>query len=455
MENNSKHRLLIVEDEPVYAELIKYKMGLNPDIHTSIYNSGQELLKKLPFSNCVITLDINLPDTNGLVLLKTLKQKMPDCPVIILSGQDKIETAIECLNSGAFDYIIKDIHALDKLWHSVHRAIEQLSLKSEIHSLKKTIENHQKSRLPIIGSSSAMQPVYEIIEKAAGSSINVIIAGETGTGKELVAKAIHRLSDRKNKPFIAVNVAAFPKDLIESELFGYEKGAFTGALQNKPGKLEEANGGYLFLDEVSEMDISMQAKLLRALQEMEISRLGSNKTIPLNFRLIAASNKNLKEEVNSGRFREDLYYRLLGLKIELPPLRKRGGDIVLLADYFIEKFAGINLLKSKKLSDAALKKLISHPFPGNVRELKAIVETALVISNSEYINEQDIIIEKTEQNQLPEDDTITMEEFQQKIIVSRLKKHKGNVVKTANSLKIGKSTIYKMLQEGKINPDLL
>jgi transcriptional regulator with PAS, ATPase and Fis domain len=289
------------------------------------------------------------------------------------------------------------------------------------------------------------------MEKTITNNIPIEIYGETGTGKELVAKAIHFNSLRKSKPYIALNVAAFPKELIESELFGYEKGAFTGALLSKPGKLEEANGGTLFLDEISEMDPSMQAKLLRAIQEMEINRLGSNKSIKLNFRIITASHKNLLQEVKEGRFREDLYYRLMGMKIELPPLRKRGNDILVLANHFISNYAKWNKLEVKQFSEEAKSALLKYRYPGNVRELKAITETAYVMSDTNTIQEEDLQLNEVNLLENILGQHLTLEEYNIKIIEHFLQRNNQNVLKTAQDLGIGKTTVYRYINEGKIH----
>jgi DNA-binding NtrC family response regulator len=291
--------------------------------------------------------------------------------------------------------------------------------------------------------------VFSLLEKSSRANITVTINGETGTGKELAAKAIHFNSDRMKKPFVAINVAAIPKELIESELFGYEKGAFTGADQARAGKFEEANNGTVFLDEIGEMSLSMQSKLLRALQEREVIRLGSNKVIPINVRIIVATHRDLLQEVKEGRFREDLYYRLLGIRLELPPLKERGNDIVLLAKSFVSEFCKENKLPNKDFSQDALGKLMHYSFPGNVRELKAIVEVAIVMSDNTILEADDILFNK----RLDVDDFIqedlTLEEYNCKIIKGYLLKHDNNVAKVSEKLQIGKSTIYRMIKEGK------
>jgi len=289
-----------------------------------------------------------------------------------------------------------------------------------------------------------------LLEKSAKANITVSIAGDTGTGKELAAKAIHFNSPRMKKAFVAINVAAIPKELIESELFGYEKGAFTGADQTKIGKFEEAQNGTIFLDEIGEMDLNMQAKLLRVLQERELSRLGSNKMIPLDVRIIVATHRDLLKEVQKGTFREDLYYRLLGISLEMPPLNVRGGDIILLSKIFISDFCKENGLVKKELTQPAIDKLLKYNYPGNVRELKAVSEIAVVMSEGQTIEEEDIQFNYRidVENFMQED--LTLEEYNCKIIKMNLTKYNNNVLKVADKLSVGKSTIYRMIKEGKI-----
>lgn len=288
------------------------------------------------------------------------------------------------------------------------------------------------------------------MEKAAQSKITVSISGETGTGKEVVAKAIHYNSDRRNKPFVAVNITAIPKDLMESELFGHEKGSFTGAQTRRVGLFEEADKGSIFLDEIGEMDINLQAKLLRVLQEMEVKRVGSNKPVPIDVRVIVATHKNLAEEVKNGNFREDLYYRLLGLPIQLPPLRDRGNDILLIAKHFIDVYCKENKVKKLNLSTKAQNKLLDYPFPGNIRELKAIIELACVMAENGTIEEENILFNSTSSLADLLSQELTMEEYTHRIIKNYLEKYDRNVLLVAKKLDIGKSTIYRLIQANKI-----
>ena len=290
-----------------------------------------------------------------------------------------------------------------------------------------------------------------MLEKASRTNINVSVTGETGTGKEVISKAIHYNSDRKKKPFVAVNMAAIPRELIESELFGYEKGAFTGAMARKTGKFEEANKGTLFLDEIAELDLSLQSKILRVLQEREVTRVGGNERIPLDVRLIVATHKNLLEEVKKGNFREDLFYRIMGLPIDLPPLRERGNDILLLAKHFLEDFCKSNKMDAITISQEAKDKLMKYNYPGNVRELKAIIDLSAVMCDGRQICDADIYFASVTMGDSFTNEEKTMKEYTIDIIKHFLKKYDNNIVKAAEKLDIGKSTIYKMIQNKEIS----
>jgi DNA-binding NtrC family response regulator len=295
-----------------------------------------------------------------------------------------------------------------------------------------------------------LKKIFALMEKATKTNINVSITGETGTGKELVAKAIHYNSDRKKKTFVAVNMAAIPRELVESELFGHEKGAFTGALTRKIGKFEEANGGTIFLDEIAELDLSLQSKILRVLQEREVVRVGGNEKVKLDIRLVVATHKNLLEEVKQGRFREDLYYRIIGLPIDLPPLRERGSDILILAKHFIDEFTKENKMKPLSLSQGARDKLMQYAFPGNVRELKAIVELAAVLSNGEEILAEDFNLNNNSSDLSLLNEEKTLRQYTIDIIRHYLNRYDQDVLLVADKLDIGKSTIYKMIQQKEI-----
>jgi DNA-binding NtrC family response regulator len=443
-------KIYLVEDDPWYGQLLKHNLSLNPDYEIDLFTNAKDCLAALYRKPDLICLDYGLPDMKGDVLLAEIHNKYKNLPIIVISGQEDITVAVSLLKLGALDYIIKDNHTKDLLWKSVNSIRENINLRQEVEDLKVQLQTNFSFENSIIGQSDAIKNIFKLIEKAIRSTINVSLTGETGTGKEVVAKAIHYNSDRKNKPFIAVNMAAISRDLVESELFGHEKGAFTGAMNLKKGKFEEANGGTLFLDEIAEMDLNLQSKLLRALQEREVVRVGGNTKVSFDIRLISATNKNMAEEVKKGNFREDLYFRIIGLPIELPTLRERGQDIILLARHFINEYATQNKIKQLNISPAAKEKLLKYNFPGNVRELKAIIDLACVMCDGKEIQYADISY-----HQVGGDDFFTSSEKTLKVYISDiisyyLKKHNQNVVLVAEKLDIGKSTIYNMLKSGEI-----
>jgi len=443
-------KIFVVEDDAWYAELLVYHLSLNPDYEVLKFSTAKECLAQLHQQPGVITLDYTLPDMNGADVLKKILGFNPNIQVVVISGQENITTAIDLLKKGAYDYIVKDDDARNRLWNTINNIRKNLLLKEEVEQLREEIGQRYDFSKAIIGNSDAMKRVFVMMDKAARTNITVSLSGETGTGKELVAKAIHYNSARNRKPFVPVNVASIPRDLIESELFGHEKGAFTGAVARRLGKFEEANGGTLFLDEIAELDISLQSKLLRVLQEKEITRVGSNQCVPIDARIVVATHKNLNEETRSGNFREDLYYRLLGLPIHLPPLRDRNNDILVIAKHLIEEFCRANKIKRKTLSTDSQKKLLNYPFPGNVRELKAIVELAVVMSDEEIIESHSISFTRSTSVADILNEELTLDEYNARIIRHYLSKHNNNVLKVADILKVGKSTIYRLLKEGKV-----
>ncbi len=440
-------KIFVVEDDAAYSKFLKYVLSLNPDFETEFYTTGKECLDHLYQKPSVITLDYSLPDMPGEKVLKAIREFDPNISVIIVSAQEKIGTAVELLKLGAFDYITKDEDAKERILNSIKNARNKTSLIREIGRLQQEISVKYDFEKSIIGNSTAIKTVFENIERAVKSQITVSITGETGTGKELIAKAIHYNSKRKNKPFVAVNIAAIPSELIESELFGHEKGAFTGALQKRIGKFEEAEGGTIFLDEIGEMDISLQAKLLRVLQEKEVVRVGGNQTIKLDVRVLVATHRNLQEEVKAKKFREDLYYRLLGLPIHLPPLRERGQDVILLAKHFLDQFTKENQLPKIKISAEAQAKLMQHPFPGNVRELKSVIDLAAVLTDGDELKAQDITFSNPISSESMMLKEMTLQEYTYTIIRSYLNKYDNNVLDVAKRLDIGKSSIYRYLKE--------
>jgi len=439
--------IFVVEDDPAYTKFMRYVLSLNPDFEVDFFTSGKECLNQLHKKPSVITLDYSLPDMSGEKVLKAIREFDPNINVIIVSAQEKIGTAVELLKLGAFDYITKDEEAKDRILNSIRNAGNKTFLIREIDRLKQEIEVKYEFEKSIIGNSSAIKQIFDLLEKAAKTQITVSITGETGTGKELAAKAIHYNSKRKNKPFVTVNVAAIPRDLIESELFGHEKGAFTGAIQRRIGKFEEAEGGTIFLDEIGEMDINLQAKLLRVLQEKELTRVGGNQVIKLDVRVLVATHRNLQDEVKNKTFREDLYYRLLGLPILVPPLRERGQDILLLAKHFLDQFAKENHMAKIKISNEAQEKLLKYPYPGNVRELKSVIDLAAVMSDGVELQAKDIAFNNMVSENMFLLKEMTLQEYNYHIIRNYLTKYNDNVMEVAIRLDIGKSSIYRYLKE--------
>jgi DNA-binding NtrC family response regulator len=442
-------KIFVVEDSEWYNRLLVHTLSLNPDYEIKSFFNGKDFLNCLFESPDIVTLDYRLPDFTGLDVLKRIREENSDVQVILISEQADIETVVSLLKMGAYDYISKTEDIKDRLLNTVKNIRNGIGLKREITTLRREVQKKYSFRDSILGESHAIKTVYDRIEKALSTNITVIISGETGTGKELVAKAIHYNSKRKDKSFVTVNVAAIPSELIESELFGHEKGSFTGAAYRRIGRFEEADGGTLFLDEIGEMELSLQAKLLRVLQEKEIVRIGSNKPVRTDCRIVVATNKNLKEEVKKGNFREDLYYRLLGLPIELPPLRERENDILILARYFIEKFCEENNILSKKLSVQGQKKLMSYHFPGNVRELKSVIELAVTLSATDEIEPADLVVDRGDPLSDVASENLTLREYQVKIIKATLKKNNNDIRIAAEKLDIGISTIYRILKEEK------
>lgn len=444
--SNIRYKIFIVEDNKLYAQVLK-KQLVDNQYQVKVFYNGKDCIAQLDEKPDVITLDYTLPDMTGQKVLKEIQKKCPNTHVIIISAQESISTAIELMKDGAYDYIMKAPDTREKLTNIIKNIYQSDQLKEENTRLKDAIKERFNFRKLIKGNSREIDHVFNLMEKAIQTNISVSISGETGTGKELVAKGIHYNSSRSNKPFVAVNVSAIPEGLVESELFGHEKGAFTGADFQKIGKFESANTGTLFLDEIADLDLNTQAKLLRVIQEREVVRLGGNETIPLDVRILTATHKNLATLVSEGKFRQDLYYRLLGLPIELPPLRQRGNDIILLAKHFVNEFCKENSMDPKNISDETKNTLLSYHYPGNIRELKAVMELSCVMANGDTIkpNHLNMSVEENVQNLLSNEKTL--EEYNHEIVQHFLSKYNQNVRLVASKLGIGKSTIYRMLQK--------
>lgn len=440
------YKVFVVEDNVLYAQILK-KQLTEDGYQVKVFHNGRDFIANLTDNPDVVTLDYTLPDMTGHEVLKKIQKRFPETNVIIISAQENINTAIDLMKIGAYDYIMKAPDTREKLSNIIKNIQKADELKNENELLKDAVKDKYNFKKLIKGNSREIDQIFELMEKATQTQISVSISGATGTGKELVAKGIHYNSKRSNKPFVAVNVSAIPDGLLESELFGHEKGAFTGAEARKIGKFEMANTGTLFLDEIADLDISLQAKLLRVIQERELVRLGGNETIPLDVRIITATHKNLANLVAEGKFRKDLYYRLLGLPIELPPLKDRGNDIILLAKFFVDEFCRENEMEPKDISEEARKMLLAYHFPGNIRELKAVMELACVMSNRNVIkpNHLNMNVDNSVQNLLASEKTL--DDYIHEIIKHFLNKYNHNVRLVASKLGIGKSTIYRLLQK--------
>lgn len=373
-----KKILLIEDEEPIRRVLLRILIDENKGYQITESQDGKEGFLKLTKEDFDLVLcDIKMPKMDGIEVLQKVRENGINIPFIMLTGHGNISTAVEAMKAGAYDFILKPPD-LNRLLTAVRNALETKNLFTENINLKKRIAK----KYNIIGKSEAIDEIHKMIEKVAPTEARVLITGKNGTGKELVAHHLHQKSNRSEGPFVEVNCAAIPSDLIESELFGHIKGAFTSAIKDRPGKFETANTGTLFLDEVADMSLAAQAKVLRALQENKISRVGSEKQINVDVRVIAATNKDLLKEIENGKFREDLYHRLAVILVKVPPLSKRKNDIPLLVDYFSENLASDQGVDQKPFSEDALQKLMDYPWTGNVRELRNVVERLMILGSN-------------------------------------------------------------------------
>jgi two-component system response regulator AtoC len=444
MENKSS--ILVVDDE--YGILQSFKMILGSEHNVYLAETGENAIKVFSENSIdLILLDIMLPDSNGIELLKKFKETDPDTEVIMVTAVKEVKTAVDAMKFGAYDYIVKPF-VVEDIINVVNRCLEKHSLLREVTYLKDELERFQPFE-KIVGQSHEMKEIFELISTIARSDGAVLIQGESGTGKELVARAIHKLGTRKEQPFVVINCAAIPETLMESEIFGHNKGAFTGASSIKVGKLEIADKGVVFLDDVDTLDVAMQAKLLRVIQEKEFERLGSTKLIKIDVRFVAASNKNLKRLAEIGQFREDLFYRLNVFPIELPPLRKRREDIPLLLEYFLEFYSKQNGKPLKKFSQSAAKILTDHyEWPGNVRELQNLVERLATITKGNIIFPKSVSgfsINKKEVKDMPLKEAVNI--FEKEFINDVLKKVSGSRKEAARILGIHRNTLQKKLTD--------
>ena len=381
--------ILVVDDEPsirrTLREILEYE-----EFEVEEAVDGEEALEKMRSNQYdVVMLDVKMPKRDGMEVLETAKDEMPEVPIIMISGHGTIETAVEATKLGAFDFIEKPPD-LNRMLVTVRNAMDRGELEVANRRMRQAIEEYEGELTPILGESAAISRIKETIERVAPSEARVLITGEPGTGKELVAKWIHHLSPRKEAPMVEVNCAAIPSELIESELFGHEKGAFTGATKQRIGKFEQAHGGTLFLDEIGDMSLSAQAKVLRALQESKIQRVGGDKNIAVDVRVICATNKDLLEQMEEDAFREDLYHRISVILIHVPPLKGRKEDIPVIAKHFCERLGRRNGMPGKHFSDEALDRMKKHEWRGNVRELQNVVERLIVLTQEDEIEAEDV-----------------------------------------------------------------
>ncbi len=455
---NNKSEILVVDDDSAHRTMLKTLLsGWQYDIIEA--DDGSTAIEKVrERSFDLVLMDVRMLKVSGLEALDEIKAFNPAIPVIIMTAYSSLETAVEAIKKGAYDYLTKPLD-FDKLKLTIKRAMEHIRLKEENRILKESLGKHF-DRQNIIGQSPAMIKLLETVAQVAGSEATVLVNGESGTGKELIAGAIHFNSLRKDGPFVKINCAAITETLLESELFGHEKGAFTGAYKRKDGRFVQAHKGSLFLDEVSEMTLAMQVKLLRVLQEKEITRVGGDGVVKVDVRVIGATNRNLINMIKEGSFREDLFYRLNVISLDIPPLRKRRDDIVLLAQHFLQHFAAKNQKQIKGFTPKAIDRLIRYDWPGNVRELMNAVERAVVLDRTEHIDDEDLAIIQTPLGQTTESTPVlddinydmTLEDMERTAVIKTLKASDGNKSEAARRLGITRKTLHKKLKKYGIMP---
>ncbi len=449
-------KILVVDDE---INIVKTLSAILQDEGHVVYSSGngKDTLSFVA-KNVVdlIFLDVWLPDIDGIEVLDRMNRTHPNIAVIMISGHASIDIAVKATRMGALDFLDKPL-SMQRIITSLNNALERVNLRNENIRLRSEAMLEDE----MIGESEGVMEVKKIIDTAAGTNARVFITGENGTGKELVAKAIHKNSKRSAKPMIKVNCAAIPDELIESELFGHEKGSFTGASSRRLGKFEVADGGTIFLDEVCDMSLSAQAKVLRVLQEQQFERVGGNDSVTVDVRVIAATNLDVKRAIEEGKFREDLYYRLNVIPINVPSLSERKEDIPLLTKYFLNAFSKEHGLGEKDISDRAMKFLSKYKWPGNVRELKNIIERLCIMVQSDIIDRDDIAkhLESYDYEDMISRDTSTLkqarEEFEKDYIIKMLRKNENNITVTARKLGIERTNLHRKIKQYNINIDKL
>ena len=449
------NRILVVDDHEntrFTISVILKKEGF----HISDAKNGEQALKLINQNNfdLVIT-DIKMEKIDGFEILNHVKRNSPNTEVIVITAYATIDSAVKAMKLGAYDYISKPFQR-EEIILNVKKALEKSRLTTEVKSLQKQFKEIYKFE-NIIGKSAEMIDVLKLVETVADVDVPVLIQGESGTGKELIAKAIHNSSNRRNSPFVVINCGALPENLQESELFGHVKGAFTSAISNKKGLFEEADGGTIFLDEISEMSLSTQVKLLRIIQNGEIRPVGGNTPSYVNTRIIAASNRDIKKMVQQNEFREDLLFRINVIQINLPPLRERRSDIPLLVDHFLNKASEKFNKKTSSIPDDVLSIFMSYPWSGNVRELENIIERAVILSKTKEITTADLPLELFEEHEFQNFNeksiqNLTLKEIEKHAILHRLHKHKWNQTKTAKDLGIGISTLWRKIKKNNLTP---
>ena len=437
-------KILIIDDEQSIRSTLAQVLG-DEGHKTTLCDSGEEGIAQLARDEFdVVFLDLWLPGIDGMTVLDRVKAAGGP-PVIVISGHGNVDSAVRATRLGAYDFLEKPL-SLERILLTVNHALADRKLREQVRDLK---TRYSLDEL-LIGESEAMKKLEEQVRSAAPSASRVLISGENGSGKEVVARTLHRLSLRADLPFIDVNCAAIPEELIESELFGHRKGAFTGAIDDRKGKFELADGGTLFLDEIGDMSLKTQAKVLRVLQEQTFQKVGGQQTITVDVRVIAATNKNLDKEIDNGLFRSDLYFRLNVIPIEVPPLRSRGNDVVLLAEHFLRRFAAETGTPRKKLSAGAATKLRAYHWPGNVRELRNVIERLAILLKNDTIEPEDVQL-GTRVPPAPADiaSNLTLrearDEFEKQYILARLRELAGNVSRTADALGVERSNLYRKL----------
>ncbi|MBI5694293.1 MAG: sigma-54-dependent Fis family transcriptional regulator [Nitrospirae bacterium] len=443
-------RILIVDDEQAILGTVRDVLTDEGYDVSAAENGTDGLRLAKEASPDLVLLDVWMPGMDGLEALARLRETDPDTPVVVMSGHASIDTAVKAVRLGAYDFIEKPL-SLDKLSLTVKNALEKKRLEEENSGLKAMVE----AKFEIIGESGKVRALQDEILRAGPTNGRVLISGENGTGKELVARAIHRASNRASGPFVTVNCAAIPEELIESELFGHEKGSFTGATAQRKGKFEQADGGTIFLDEIGDMSLATQAKVLRTLQESEVQRVGGTSTIKVDVRVIAASNKVLEDEIKAGRFREDLFYRLNVLPFHVPPLRERKGDIPLLAEHFIRAYSAEYGKRPKTLTPGALALFTSYAWPGNVREMRNIIERLVIMAPGDAIAEEQVpppVRQAVPAAETGGEDYMKYDSlkdaraaFERDFITMKLKENGGNISKTADALKIERSNLHRKI----------